>query len=85
MEVALDGWGGEWVECGSGDVARKGCAMEKCRLYLLRFVHEFEKSFLFFSWRLGFLSKAVLLPAPLASIEALPAPRSLAGAPSPTP
>lgn len=46
MEVALDRWGRLWAECGSGDVARKGCAMEKCRLYLLRFVPEYEKNFL---------------------------------------
>lgn len=38
MEVALDGWGGEWVECESVELARKGSAMEKCRLFLLSFV-----------------------------------------------
>lgn len=76
MEVALDGWGGEWVECGSGDVARKGSAMEKCRLYLSRFGPEFEKNFLLShgGWAISPRLCYSLPPRPLWRLCLLPGP-----------
>lgn len=79
---------GSGVECGSGDVARKDSAMEKCRLYLSRFVPEFEKNFLVSHGGWAFSPRLCCcltrLPPPT-SIETLTAPRSLTGAPNPAP
>ena len=82
VDVAL-GWMGRGVgEHGSGDVATKGRAMEKGRLHLTRFVPEFKNSSFFFLGEAGLSLPGSATSCFLPSMEALPAPRSPAGAPS---